>query len=190
VDHAERDRQLIARLASGDRAALEPLYDQYSSAVFALLLRVVRNRQIAEELLQEVFLRAWQHAATFDSARGRLVSWLLGIAHHLALNELRYQRRRPQEMASTEEDAAEAALASVPDPDPDPADVAWMTMRRGQLATALALLPVAERAVLDLYATGYSQSEIAARLGEPLGTVKTRMRRGLHKLRAVLEHDL
>lgn len=188
MDQPEKDEQLIGRLADGDTVALEALYDRYSSLVFALVLRIVVDRQIAEELLQEVFVRVWQHAGAYEATRGRVLSWLLGIAHNLALNELRRRRRRPQGVVSNRDrEAVDHKLEVLAASGPEPAEVAWANMRRAQLMRALDHLPAAQRAVIGLYAIGHSQSEIATRLGEPLGTVKSRMRLGLRKLRDILQ---
>lgn len=191
-DGVERDEELAARVAAGDAAALAALYDRHAAVVFAFLLRIVRDRPVAEDLLQETFLRLWRHADGFEADRGRLRSWLLTIAHHLALNELRRARRRPQPVERRETDrgetgATDVGLALLAEPGPGPSQMAWETVRRAEVAAALRSLPDVQRAVIELYAVGYSQSEIAARTGEPLGTVKTRMRRGLLRLRTLLQ---
>ena len=181
------DDALIAALVAGETEALGALYDRHAGVVFSLLIRIVGDRDGAEELLQEVFLRAWQHAHTFDDTRGTVRSWLNRIAHNLALNELRRRRRRPQVQqrpASADHDADEFARSG--EVGPDPAVGAWCAVRDAQLAHALDQLPPVQRMVLMLYAEGLSQSEIAAKLGEPLGTVKSRMRRALYHLREAL----
>jgi len=181
------DDALIAALVAGEAEALGPLYDRHAHVVFSVLVRIVGDRDTAEELLQEVFLRAWQQAHAFDETRGTVRTWLYRIAHNLALNELRRRRRRPQlhgrrtGVAIDAEDGAEPVEQG-----PDPAVGAWCAARDAGLALALDQLPPAQRAVLALYAAGYSQSEIAVILGEPLGTVKSRMRRALCHLREVL----
>jgi RNA polymerase sigma-70 factor (ECF subfamily) len=182
------DDELIRRLAVGDTTALTVVYDRHAGMVFALLVRIVAQRELAEELLQETFLRVWQHARSFDGERGRLRSWLLAIAHHLALNELRRQRHRPRPAPPREPETGELVLARLPDPSPEPPEVAWATVRRVELVQSLERLPEAQRVVIELFAAGYSQSEIATHLGEPLGTVKTRMRRGLLALRDMLSN--
>jgi RNA polymerase sigma-70 factor, ECF subfamily len=181
------DDALIAALVVGEVEALGALYDRHARVVFALLVRIVGDRGSAEDLLQEVFLRAWQQAHTFDETRGTARVWLHGIAHHLALNELRRRRRRPQvqaRAASAESDGDD--LAGIVELGPDPAVDAWCAIRDAELAHALDQLPPGQRAVLLLYAQGFSQSQIAAQLGEPLGTVKSRMRRALWRLREAL----
>lgn len=189
MDGADQDRHLIRRLGAGDAAALEAIYDRHAGVVFAVIVRVVTDRRIAEELLQEAFLRTWQHAASYDGSLGGVRPWLLGIAHNLALNELRRQRRRPREWRDRTEEGAIQALAAVPDPSPGPADAAWAAARHAHLRRVLGHLPEAQREVVALYAAGYSQSEIASRLDLPLGTVKTWMRRALIRLREILQAE-
>jgi RNA polymerase sigma-70 factor (ECF subfamily) len=181
------DVALIAALAAGEVEGLGALYDRHARIVFALLVRITGDRDAAEEILQEVFLRAWQHAHAFDDSRGTVRSWLYGIGHNLALNELRRRRRRPQlqprpASADPDGDEYDGYVAA----DSDPAVDAWCAVRDAELAHALDQLPPNQRAVLLLYGEGFSQSEIAAKLGEPLGTVKSRMRRALGHLRETL----
>jgi RNA polymerase sigma-70 factor, ECF subfamily len=181
------DEALIAALAAGEVEALGALYDRHGRGVFALILRIAGDRDAAEEILQEVFLRAWQHAHAFDDTRGTVRGWLQGIAHNLALNELRRRRRRPQLRqgpASAEPDDND--YGGHLEAGPDPAVDAWCAVRDAELALALDQLPPSQRAVLLLYAQGFSQSEIAAELRQPLGTVKSRMRRALTHLRETL----
>lgn len=182
------DDALNAAMVAGDAFALGALYDRHAHVVFALLLRILRDRTAAEDLLQEVFLRAWQQADLFDETRGTMRCWLYSMAHNLALNELRRRRRRPQlyEPVASDADDGDNAFAALVDPGADPADDACCALRNAQIAAALAQLPPPQREVLRLYAAGFSQSEIAARLGEPLGTIKSRMRRSLAHLRVVL----
>ncbi len=194
ADQQLADRRAIAALAAGDPNALETLYNQYATLVMTVIQRMVRDRQIAEELLQEVFLRIWQRVETYEPERGQVRNWILGVAHNLALNELRRQRRRPQILTSQPETAGgtgvpDDPLARMPDPGFQPDDIVWLRERRARLADALGQLPEVQRTVIGLYANGYSQSEIATRLHEPLGTVKSRMRRGLLHLREIV-HDL
>jgi RNA polymerase sigma-70 factor (ECF subfamily) len=184
------DDALIAALVAGETEALGALYDRHARVVFALLVRIVGDRGSAEDLLQEVFLRAWQQAHSFDETRGTARIWLHSIAHNLALNELRRRRRRPQThggSARAEGDGDDLALAGIAESGPDPAVDAWCAVRDAELAHALDQLPAGQRAVLLLYAEGFSQSQIAAQLGEPLGTIKSRMRRALCRLREVLQ---
>jgi RNA polymerase sigma-70 factor (ECF subfamily) len=190
------DQRTISALAAGDPDALETLYDLYAGIALAVISRMIRDRRVAEELVQELFLRVWQHAGNYQHDRGQVRSWILGIAHNLALNELRSQRRRPlaadPPTAATSEDPEYDPMANMPDPGAGPDQVAWLRDRRRHLAGAIEQLPPAQRAVLELYGAGHSQSEIARSLDEPLGTVKSRMRRGLQLLRdsvSELEQD-
>jgi RNA polymerase sigma-70 factor (ECF subfamily) len=182
------DDALIAALAAGEGAALGSLYDRHARVIFALLVRIVADRDVAEDLLQEVFFRAWQHAHDFDEARGTVPCWLYGIAHNLAFNELRRRQRRPRLTSNVASHASDNPdiFGIYVDPTSDPAGDAWCAVRNAKISEALAGLPPAQRQVLALYAAGFSQSEIAAHLGEPLGTIKSRMRRALCHLRETL----
>ena len=181
------DEALIAALAAGEAEALGALYDRHARVVFAVIMRIAGDRDVAEEILQEVFLRAWQQAHAFDETRGTVRFWLHRIAHNLTLNELRRRRRRPQvERRPAGADAEGDDYAGCIEADQDPAVDAWCAVRDAGLAHALDQLPPVQRTVLLLYAEGFSQSEIAVKLGEPLGTVKSRMRRALCRLRQAL----
>jgi RNA polymerase sigma-70 factor (ECF subfamily) len=187
VNHAVRDEALLERLAAGDAAALGLVYDRYGSAVFALVARILGDRQAAEDLLQEVFVRVWQRAATYQSTRGKPLTWVLGIAHNLAIDEVRRRQRRPVEADGRDEAGEIAAFQTLAAADADPAELAWERVRRDQILAALGQLPPAQRVLIELaYFEGYTQSQLAARLGEPLGTIKTRMRLAAQKLRELL----
>ncbi len=187
MNQAVGDEALIARLAAGDTAALSLLYDRYSGAVYSLAARIVGDRQVAEDLLQEVFVRVWQRAGTYQGARGKPLTWVLGIAHNLAIDEVRRRRRRPLEADDRDEEGQLTALQALPAVDSDPSDLTWERLRREQIMAALAQLPEAQRILIELaYFEGYTQSQLAARLGEPLGTIKTRMRLAAQKLRELL----
>jgi RNA polymerase sigma-70 factor (ECF subfamily) len=183
------DAELIGRAAVGDARALEVLYDRYSGVVFSFALRIVTERQLAEEILQEAFFRAWQQGGSFSSGRGSFITWLLSITHNLAIDEIRRRRRRPQKAESEE---PEQILDSVADTGAG-ADVegeVWLGALRDTIGRALAELPPAQRNALEMaYFRGMTQREIAEALGEPLGTIKTRMRLGLQKLREALGSD-
>ncbi len=188
MEQARDDEALLAHLATGDRAALVPLYDRYAGPVFALVLRIVADRVAAEDLLQEVFVRVWQRADTYQVGRGRPLTWVLGIAHNLAIDEVRRRGRRPQVTEEREADKAEDMLAGLPSTEAGPEEQAWERQRRQQISTALLQLPPAQRVIIELtYFEGYTQSQMAERLGEPLGTIKTRLRLGIHKLRELLQ---
>lgn len=179
------DVELIGRAAEGDARALEVLYDRYNRVVFSFALRIVQDAQIAEELLQEVFFRAWRQGGTFRASKGAFLTWLLSITHNMAIDEVRKRRRRPQRSDS---DDPELVLASMPDLGPSVEDEVWLGTLRERINRALDTLPQAQREAIELaYFRGMTQREIAETLGEPLGTIKTRMRLGMHKLRDQLE---
>jgi RNA polymerase sigma-70 factor (ECF subfamily) len=186
VDLADAD--LIGLASEGDARALEVLYDRYSRVVFSFALRIVGDQQLAEEVLQEVFFRAWQQGSAFKAARGSFITWLLSITHNMAIDEVRKRRRRPQKADSAE---PETMLAAIPDSGPDVEDEVWLSSVRDTIEGALEQLPPAQREAIELaYFQGLTQREIAETLGEPLGTIKTRMRLGLQKLRERLGGEL
>jgi RNA polymerase sigma-70 factor, ECF subfamily len=184
MDAAER--LLMQRMQAGDEEALGAIYDRYGQTVFSLALHILHDAAAAEEITQEAFLRLWQHASTFDAGRGTLRTWLLRIAHNLALNEVRRRQSRPQ---SANGDEIQSVVMQLPDRDPtgDPVLAATMRERAAIVQQCMAELPNAQRQAIALaFYDGLSQSEIAERLGEPLGTVKARIRRGMQRLRELL----
>ncbi len=179
------DAELMEMTADGNQAAIGVLYDRYSGAVFSFAVRILGDRAIAEELLQEVFFRCWKQARAYSPQRGSYITWLLSITHNMAIDELRRRGRRPQRA-----DAADPALLleNVRDQDPSVEDRALMSALREQISEAMETLPAAQRnAITMAYFEGLTQREIAEELQEPLGTVKTRMRLGIRKLRDYLE---
>lgn len=182
------DEQLMKGVQAGDGQAVAALYDRYNMLVFSLALRMLNDREGAEELVQEVFLRAWRQAGTYQPALGRLSTWLLGITRNLAVDELRRRGVRPQR---ADGEAAQEHLETLPAPEfDDPAVQAGRADQRAEIQQALDTLPPAQRTVIEMaYYSGLSQSEIAAALGDPLGTVKTRMRLATQKLREQLQES-
>jgi RNA polymerase sigma-70 factor (ECF subfamily) len=181
------DEQLMDGVRSGDGQAVAVLYDRYNMLVFSLALRMLNDREGAEELVQEVFLRAWRQAGTYQPTLGRLSTWLLGITRNLAVDEMRKRGVRPQR---ADGEAAQEQLEMLPSSEfDDPARQVGLADQRAEIQRALEVLPPAQRRVIELaYYSGLSQSEIAAALGDPLGTVKTRMRLATQKLREQLQH--
>ncbi|QKJ18737.1 ECF RNA polymerase sigma factor SigK [Microbacterium hominis] len=168
---------LITRVADGDQDAFAGLYDMLSARVFGLIVRVLVDRAQSEEVLQEVFLEAWQAAARFDPARGQGRSWLLTIAHRRAVDRVRAAQ------ASAGRDLR-AGLRDLDTPHDSVEESVQLRIEGAQVAAALTRLPDPQREALTLaYYGGYSQSEIAALVGAPLGTIKSRMRDGLNNLR-------
>ncbi len=183
----EVDIAALAGVAQGDPRALEMLYDRYARLVLSFALRIVGDRPAAEEVVQEVFIRVWQRAGFYQPGRGAPVTWLLSITHNLAIDEVRRRRRRPQ--TADGEDPG-LALANAADPAPNVEDEVWLRDVGATLASAMARLPPAQRVAIELaYFRGLSQREIARELGDPLGTVKTRLRLGLRKLELELGAD-
>lgn len=173
-DHAA---ELLVRTADGDQTAFAQLYDMLSARVFGLILRVLVNRAHSEEVLQEVFLEVWQSASSFAPNRGQGRSWIMTIAHRRAVDRV----RSAQSSADRDE---KAGLRELNTPQDGVEEQVELRIESRRVARALDALPDPQREALTLaYFGGYSQSEIAALVGSPLGTIKTRMRDGLSRLR-------
>ena len=172
---------LLPAVARGDIASFEALFDRYSGTLYALLLRILGNPEDAQEVLQETFVKVWTSAKMFDSVRGSEAAWLISIARSRGIDKLRSRRIR----VDRENDAGrEISIHSSFVEKTTGAEEAIRSEERTAVRGALAELPDAQRVALELaYFEGLSQSEIAERLGEPLGTVKTRMQLGMKKLR-------
>lgn len=172
---------LLPAVARGDLASFEMLYDRYSSTLYALLLRILSNPEDAQEVLQETFVKVWTSARMFDSVRGSEVAWLISIARSRGIDKLRSRKIR----VDRENDAGrEISILSSFVEKAKGADEAIRSQEQKAVRSALAELPDAQRVALELaYFEGLSQSEIAERLSEPLGTIKTRMQLGMKKLR-------
>ena len=179
------DEQLVTQAAEGDSAALESLYDRYSSAVMGLALKIMGDRATAEEVVQETFWRVWRNAGTFQVQRGSFTAWLFGIARNVSIDLWRRRKARPQPaFDEAEEEQMDRAL----DPETDVAELAWIRVRHQQVRAAMASLPPLQRQVLEMaYFAGLTRQEIAEATGEPLGTIHTRARLALQKLHEALE---
>ncbi|HYR29236.1 MAG TPA: sigma-70 family RNA polymerase sigma factor [Thermoanaerobaculia bacterium] len=172
-------------VARGDVSAFEALYDRHASTVYAVLLRILCNADDAQEVLQETFVKAWTSAKMFDAVRGSEVAWLISIARSRGIDRLRSRKVRVER---EDEAGREIAVRGAFVDRSTGADHAIQAEERVAVRGALAELPEAQRVALELaYFEGLSQSEIAARLGEPLGTIKTRMQLGMRKLRDRLQ---
>ena len=175
----ESDVLLLKAIAARDEAALAQLYDRYDRILFGLLMRILNNREEAEDVLQEVFLQVWRKAADFDESRGRPFTWLVTLARSRGIDRLRTLAAR--------ERVAEAGAREVTEEISDAANDAFKSEQRGLVSEALAKLPDEQkRPIMLAYFDGLTQSEIATRLNAPLGTVKTRMRTGMIRLRELL----
>jgi RNA polymerase sigma-70 factor (ECF subfamily) len=169
--------ELIRRIAGGDRQAFGVFYDAYAPLAFGLIRRILRSPAEAEEVLQEVFLELWRAAHTFDPARGTPEAWVVMRARSRGIDRARSIRRKNEGIAQI---SGGPVLDDVPDP-------ALRGEGRAIVRGALGQLPVSQQEVIELaFFDGLTQSEIAARLRQPLGTVKTRMRLGLEKLRELV----
>lgn len=181
---AEEDAALVAALASDEVGALEQLYDRYSALVFSVALRVLHDHALAEDVTQEVFLRIWRQPASFDPARGRFISWISSVARNRALDEQRRMSRRRRAEDQDEDPILRLPAEGRGD---DPAHETVLADERRRVHEAMRDLPEAQRRVIELaYFGGLTQTEIAERTGDPLGTIKTRVRLGMRKLREAL----
>jgi len=172
---------LIKRVAEGDQSAFTTLYDSTSRYVFGLILRVVTDRSTAEEVLLDVYTQVWRQASTYDSTRGAPLAWLMTIARTRGIDRLRSGRHEHQNKESLD------AIGEVSSPTASPEADTVSSERRHLVRKALDTLSAEQREVIELaYYSGLSHSEIALQLGQPLGTVKTRTRLGMMKLRDML----
>lgn len=178
------DDALIARIVLRDRDAFALLFDRYAGKALGFATRILGDQALAEDVIQEAFWRVWQRAGSFDPARASLSTWLMGIVHHCAVDAMRRQRCR---ITLIEIEAADHELHLTQDESADVAECAWLRMAGEQVRRALLQLPAAQRIVIELaFFAGFSRQEIAERLNEPLGTVHTRARLGMSKLKDML----
>jgi len=179
------DSALIAKMMSGDESALSTLYDRYAPMLFGMLMRVLNDRQAAEEVLQDLFLQLWRNAGQFDANRGSLPAWLMVIGRNRAISRLR--GRRDREVLEEEEGDFAGTFASPQNIE----DEAARNQMARTVSSALQQLPPEQRQAVELaYFEGMTQSEIASKTGIPLGTVKTRVRTAMQTLRQTLESVL
>ena len=166
------DLALVTAIRSGDEGAMAALYDRYASIVYSVALRVLQDTGAAEDVLQDIFMQLWRNPGSFDSSRGNMAAWLAVIARNRAIDTLR--RRKPQ-------DDIENVVVSV---EPDMASEAERSRAMAKIRGAMEAMPAPQRSALELaYFEGLTHMEIAEKTGEPLGTVKTRIRTGLLSLR-------
>jgi len=171
------DEALVLLAARSEQSALAELYDRYGRTAYGLALRVLRDEALAEDAVQEGFLAVWRTAARFVPERGKASTWILTLVHRRAVDTVRREQRR---RADTLDHAPEPSGGSV-------AEDALLRFQRERVQTALRKLPDTQREALELaYYGGFSQSELAERLGQPLGTIKSRMFAGLAQLRELL----
>jgi RNA polymerase sigma factor (sigma-70 family) len=179
------DEALVALVARGDEAALAELYDRVGRIAYGLAMRVLRDDRLAEDAVQEGFLAVWRSAAGFRAERAKARTWILTLVHRRAVDLVRREERRRAEPLS-EEAAVAGAVTTAEATD----EAAWLRFERERVQAALRKLPDVQREALELaYYGGFSQSELAERLGVPLGTIKSRMFAGLARLRELLDES-
>jgi RNA polymerase sigma factor (sigma-70 family) len=172
------DEAVVALLARSEQAALAELYDRFGRVAYGLALRILRDERLAEDAVQEAFLAAWRDAARFIPERGKASTWLLTLVHRRAVDLVRREGRRRTEPLTESVEAAPSGSAE---------EDAWLRFERERVQSALRQLPDQQREALELaYYGGFSQTELAERLGQPVGTIKSRMFTGLARLRELL----
>ncbi len=181
------DADLVLGVAEGRHGSLDELYERYGRPVFSLARRIIIDTGLAEDVTQEVFLALWREPGKYDPSRGAFATWLFSLTHHRAVDAVRREeanrRRRMKAAAEGESQALTEVPASVP-------EQAWSGIRRDRVKAAMLTLPAPQREALTMaYFGGYTQREVAALTGTPLGTVKTRMLAGLRRLREQLSAD-
>jgi RNA polymerase sigma factor (sigma-70 family) len=171
------DEALVALAARSEQSALAELYDRYGRPAYGLALRVLRDESLAEDAVQDAFLAVWRTAARFVPEKGKASTWILTLVHRRAVDVVRREQRRRTD-----------SLEQAPEPGAGGADEeAWLRLQRERVQAALKQLPDQQREALELaYYGGFTQSELAERLGQPIGTIKSRMFNGLTRLRELL----
>ncbi len=182
------DEILVIQVARGNSLALEALYDRYASIVLGISLKVIGDQALAEDVLQETFWRLWQSASTYQAERGSFTGWLFRIARNLAIDAYRRRNIRPQAMPGL--DGNESVLEQAPDPDVNVVEQVQSVIQNRQVRNALTSLPNVQRQVIEMaYFYGMTRQEIAEATGEALGTIHTRARLALQKLREELNRE-
>ena len=176
------DEALVALVARGDESALGELYDRVWRVAYGIAYRVLRDDRLAEDAVQEGFLAAWRSAAAFRADRAKASTWIVTLVHRRAVDIVRREERRRAEPLEAEN------RPDLVDPTGSAEDTAWLGFERDRVQAALRALPDTQREAIELaYYGGFSQSELAERLGVPLGTIKSRMFAGLARLRELLD---
>jgi RNA polymerase sigma-70 factor (ECF subfamily) len=182
-DRGREHAALLEAMARGDKTALARLYDLLARPLYSLAFRVLNDAGEAQDVVQDVFLQMWHKAATYDTSRGSVFAWAATLTRNRAIDRVRMRKRRAELLAESAPDLQPAAIGN----DTDSAGSLWLREKAGAVRTALtALAPDQQKAIELAFFSGLTQQEIAARLNEPLGTIKARIRRGLLKLREIL----
>src|SRR5215216_2693894 len=172
------DEELLEAIGAGDEAALAALYDRFGRVAYGVALRILRDEKLAEDAVQEAFLAAWRSGDRFMPERGKASTWILTLVHRRAVDLVRREERRRADALGDEQEPSPAESAE---------DDAWLRFERERVQAALRQLPDQQREALELaYYGGFSQSELAERLGQPVGTIKSRMFAGLARLHELL----
>jgi RNA polymerase sigma-70 factor (ECF subfamily) len=180
------DILLLQQIARGQTTALEALYDRYNRLVFSIVLAIVGEHSVAEEVTLDVFVHVWRGATTYEPGRAKVTTWLTAVARHHAIDVLRWQSVRVDSSSLPLDDMTFTHDKSLPDVQ----EQAELSAQRMNVQRALSQLPIEQRQALFLaYFKGYSQQQIAERLKQPLGTVKTRIRLAMQKLRQILAEE-
>ena len=180
------DEKLVSLIAQAHEQALAQLYDRYNRLIFSLALAIVNDRESAEEITLDVFMRVWQKAGTYRVEQAKVSTWLTHIARHHSIDVLRRRAARLDQSAVHGEDA----IRNMESSQPGPQESAELSSRRARIQAALAQLPAEQKqALLLAYFGGYTQSQIAEMLAQPLGTIKTRLRLAMQKLREFLKEE-
>lgn len=181
------DDVLVEFIAQDDTAALSEMYDRYSRLVYSIAINAVGNRETAEEITLDVFMRVWENAGSYQPGRAQFTTWLTSIARHRAIDMLRRRSSRPESDSVSWADVSADVIPNIID---TPEEIASRLIRQERVRTAISQLPEEQAIALALaYFKGYTHREIAESLGEPLGTVKTRIRLAMQKLRRMLREE-
>ena len=182
-DQSREQARLLAAMARGDKAALGGLYDSLARPLFSLACRITHDTAESQDIVQDVFLQLWQKAAAYEAGRGSVFGWAATLTRNRAIDRIRMRKRRGELLAEAATDLQPAGPAG----DTDSAGSLWVREKAGAVRSALTQLAPDQQTAIELaFFSGLTQQEIAARLNEPLGTIKARIRRGLLKLRATL----
>jgi RNA polymerase sigma-70 factor (ECF subfamily) len=174
--------ELLTATAHGDRAAFSKLYAATSAKLYGTALRILRRRDLADDVVQEAYVRVWNHAARFDPERGSPITWMATIVRHLAIDLARRNR--------VAQSGSEAELLAIPSHQPDPFDELAMTERHQRVRQALGKLdPIKRRLIIAAYLHGESREQLAERFGAPVNTIKTWLRRAILEMRAAIADD-
>ncbi len=179
-DRNREQARLVTTMARGDKHALAGLYDQLSGPIYSLAYRMLGDASEAQDLVQDIFLQIWRTASTYESSRGSVFSWMATLTRNRAIDRIRMRKRRTELLANAAPELQPAAPAG----EADSAGTLWLREKAAAVRTALAgLAPDQQQAIELAYFSGLTQQEIAAKLNEPLGTIKARIRRGLLRLK-------